>query len=146
MRSIMCTRGCTNCNICVCLSGRHVTGVCERFWEIECVCATLLFRHVLNLFHRDISIMVFTLASDLRGHVNMVVSKNVTSCSWFALYNYKQDSRALHGTSICIFFTKHLLWLTHAGEIPCVKTNDILIILSENWYLENVIEKMKDER
>ena len=44
------------------------------------------------------------------------------------------------------FFTKHLLLLTHAGVIPCVKTNDILRILSENWYLENVIEKMKDER
>jgi len=39
------------------------------------VCATLLFGHVLNLLHRDISIMVFTLASDLRGHVNVVVSK-----------------------------------------------------------------------
>ena len=24
------------------------------------------------------------------------------------------------------FFIKHLLWLTHAGVIPCVKTNDIL--------------------
>ena len=69
--------------------------------------------------------------------------KNVTSCSWFALYNYKQDSRALHGTSICIFFTKYMLWLTHAGVIPCVKTNDISRILSENWYLENVIEKWK---
>ena len=44
------------------------------------------------------------------------------------------------------FFTKHLLGLTHAGVIPCVKTNDISRILSENWYLENVIEKMKDER
>ena len=42
------------------------------------------------------------------------------------------------------FFTKHLLWLTHAGVIPCVKTNDISRILSENgisrisskkWYL-----------
>jgi len=31
--------------------------------------------------------------------------------------------------------------LTHAGLIPCVKTNDISRILSENWYLENVIEK-----
>ena len=30
MRSITCTRGCTNCNIRVCLSGRHVTGVCVR--------------------------------------------------------------------------------------------------------------------
>ena len=28
--SITCTRGCTNCNIRVCLSGRHVTGVCVR--------------------------------------------------------------------------------------------------------------------
>ena len=45
------------------------------------MCATLLFGHVLNLLHRDISIMVFTLASDLRGHVNVVVSKNVTSYS-----------------------------------------------------------------
>ncbi len=39
------------------------------------------------------------------------------------------------------FFTKHLLWLTHAGVIPCVKTNDISRILSENGYLENVNEK-----
>ena len=31
------------------------------------MCATLLFGHVLNLLHRDISIMVFTLDSDLRG-------------------------------------------------------------------------------
>ena len=55
----------------------------------------------------------------------------------------KQDARALHGT------TKHLLWLTHAGVIPCVKTNDISRICSKNgisrissknWYLE------KDER
>ena len=30
------------------------------------------------------------------------------------------------------FFTKHLLWLTHVGVITCVKTNDILRILSEN--------------
>ena len=37
------------------------------------------------------------------------------------------------------FFTKHLLWLTHAGVIPCVKTNDISRILSEKWYLENCI-------
>ena len=76
-RAITCTRGCTNCNIRVCLSGRYVTGVWERerFWETECVCATLLFGHVLNLLLRDISIMVFTLASDLRGHVNVVVSK-----------------------------------------------------------------------
>ena len=37
------------------------------------MCATLLFGHVLNLLHRDISIMVFTLASDLHGHVNVVV-------------------------------------------------------------------------
>ena len=42
------------------------------------------------------------------------------------------------------FFTEHLL--SHAGVIPCVKTNDISRILSENWYLDNVIEKMKDER
>ena len=42
------------------------------------MCATLLFRHVLNLLHRDISIMVFTLASDLRGHVNVVVSKKIS--------------------------------------------------------------------
>ena len=60
--------------------------VCEREGEwrrTECmcdkdassVCATLLFGHVLNLLHRDISIMVFTLASDLCGHVNVVVSK-----------------------------------------------------------------------
>ena len=33
------------------------------------MCATLLFGHVLNLLHRDISIMVFTLASDLHGYV-----------------------------------------------------------------------------
>ena len=39
------------------------------------------------------------------------------------------------------FSTKHLLWLTHAGVIPCVKTNDISRIGSENWYLKNVIEK-----
>ena len=44
------------------------------------------------------------------------------------------------------FFTKHLLLLTHAGVVPCVKTNDISRILSENWNLENFIEKMKDER
>ena len=36
--------------------------------------------------------------------------------------------------------------MTHAGVIPCVKTNDISRILSKNWYLENVIKKMKDER
>ena len=44
------------------------------------------------------------------------------------------------------FFTELLFSLTHAGVIPCVKTNDISRISSENWYLENVIEKMKDER
>ena len=37
------------------------------------------------------------------------------------------------------FFTKHLLWLTHAGVIPFVKTNDILRILSEKWYLDHFI-------
>ena len=47
--------------------------MCDK--DTKSVCATLLFGHVLNLLHRDISIMVFTLASDLRGHVNVVVSK-----------------------------------------------------------------------
>ena len=40
------------------------------------------------------------------------------------------------------FFTKHLLLLTHAGVIPCVKINDILRILLETWYLDHFIEKM----
>ena len=44
------------------------------------------------------------------------------------------------------FFYKTPIVLTHAGVIPCVKTNDISRILSENWYLDNFIEKMKDER
>ena len=42
------------------------------------MCVTLLFGHVLNLLHRDISIMVFTLASDLGGHVNVVVSRKMS--------------------------------------------------------------------
>ena len=32
--------------------------------------------------------------------------------------------------------------MTHARVIPCVKTNDILRISSEKWYLKNFIEKM----
>ena len=40
------------------------------------------------------------------------------------------------------FFAKHLLWLTHAGVIPCVKTNDISRISSEKWYLKNFNKRM----
>ena len=36
-------------------------------------------------------------------------------------------------------FTKHLLWLTHAGVIPFVKTNDISRILLQKWYLKSFI-------
>ena len=39
------------------------------------MCATLLFGHVLNLLHRDISIMVFTLACDLRGMLTWLCKK-----------------------------------------------------------------------
>ena len=39
------------------------------------------------------------------------------------------------------FFYKTPVVIYHAGVIPCVKTNDISRIVSENWYLENVIEK-----
>ena len=42
------------------------------------MCATLLFGHVLNLLHWDISIMVFTLASDLCGHVNVICVKKMS--------------------------------------------------------------------
>ena len=44
------------------------------------------------------------------------------------------------------FFYTTPVVIAHAGVIPCVKTSDISRILSENWYLENVIEKMKDKR
>ena len=73
------------------------------------MCATLLFGHVLNLLHRDISIMVFTLASDLRGHVNMVVSKKMSLPA--------RDLRYIITSKILVhctehqyaFFTEHLL-------------------------------------
>ena len=53
--------------------------MCEReILRDRVLCATLLFGHVLNLLHRDISIMELTVASDLRGHVNMVVSKKMS--------------------------------------------------------------------
>ena len=72
------------------------------------MCATLLFGHVLNLLHRDISIMVFTLASDLRGHVNVVVQKMSLPA---------RDLRYIITSKILVhctehqyaFFTEHLL-------------------------------------
>ena len=46
------------CVGCVCVREREILRDRVRLY------ATLLFGHVLNLLHRDISIMVFTLASD----------------------------------------------------------------------------------
>ena len=71
---------------------------------------TLLFGHVLNLLHRDISIMVFTLASDLRGHVNVVVSKKMSLLA--RDLQYIITSKILvhcTGHQYALFFTKHLL-------------------------------------
>ena len=41
------------------------------------------------------------------------------------------------------FFYKTPIVIYPCRVIPCVKTNDISRILSKNWYLENVIKKMR---
>ena len=73
------------------------------------MCATLLFRHVLYLLHRDKSIIVFTLASDLRGHVNVVVSKKM-SLPARDLHCIIRSKILVHCTEHqYAFFTEHLL-------------------------------------
>ena len=64
------------------------------------------------------------------------------------------DLRYIITSKMLVHYTEHqyaFFYKTHVviypcRSNPCVKTNDITRILSENWYLEYVIEKMKDER
>ena len=77
------------------------------------MCATLLFGHVLNLLHRDISIMVFTLASDLRGHVNVVVLKKSLPA---------RDLRYIITSKMLVHCTEHqyaFFYKTHVVIYPC---------------------------